>query len=53
MTSRRQERIEALCHAALERDTAERAAFLHAACGGDETLHQEVASFLLRERVGI
>ena len=38
------QRVESLCHAALARPVAERAAFLAAACGGDEALHREVES---------
>jgi hypothetical protein len=39
-------RVESLCHAALARPAAEREAFLAEACGGDETLRQEVASLV-------
>jgi Tol biopolymer transport system component/predicted Ser/Thr protein kinase len=49
MTPEQWRRIEGLYHAALERDAAERAAFLDAACGGDEELRGEVES-LLRQR---
>jgi hypothetical protein len=38
--------VEALFHEALERDPADRAGFLVAACRGDEALRREVASLL-------
>ena len=38
--------VEALYHAARERDAGERAAFLDAACGGDADLRREVESLL-------
>jgi serine/threonine protein kinase len=46
MTSDRWQQIEQLYYAAVERDAAERAAFLDEACGGDEALRQEVESLL-------
>ncbi len=46
MTPERWREIERLYHAALERDAAERAAFLNEACGGDEALRREVESLL-------
>ena len=46
MTPERWQEIERLYHAALERDADERAAFLAAACGGDEALRHEVESLL-------
>jgi TolB-like protein len=39
-------RVESLCHAALARPAAERAAFLAEACGDDEALRHEVASLV-------
>jgi len=39
-------RVEAVYHAARERDVRERAAFLDAACEGDEDLRREVESLL-------
>src|SRR6476620_10304749 len=39
-------RVEALYHAARERDAGERAAFLDAACLGDAELRREVESLL-------
>jgi eukaryotic-like serine/threonine-protein kinase len=39
-------RVEALYHAARERDAKERAVFLDAACGGDAELRREVESLL-------
>ena len=39
-------RIEDIYHAALERDEAERPAFLKAACGDDDMLRREVESLL-------
>jgi eukaryotic-like serine/threonine-protein kinase len=44
--SERWERIERLYHAALERETATRAAFLAEACAGDEELRREVVSLI-------
>ena len=46
MTPERWREIERLYYAALERDAAERAAFLNDACGGDEELRREVESLL-------
>lgn len=46
MTPERWQCIERLYHTALERDTDERAAFLAAACAGDEALRGEVESLL-------
>src|SRR5262245_8584405 len=46
MTPERWRHIERLYHAALERDTGARAAFLAEACAGDETLRGEVESLL-------
>src|SRR5262245_27343281 len=46
MTPERWQRVEELYHAALERATAERAAFLAAACGSDEALRRDVESLL-------
>jgi eukaryotic-like serine/threonine-protein kinase len=42
----RWEQTDNLFHAALERESAERAAFVAEACGGDETLREEVESLL-------
>ena len=39
-------RVEALYHAARERDASARVAFLDAACGGDVELRREVESLL-------
>jgi serine/threonine protein kinase len=44
--SERWEQIERLYHAALERETATRAAFLAEACAGDEELRREVVSLI-------
>ena len=52
MSSDRQRQITELCHAALERNASDRAAFLHEACAGDEALRQEVESLLRYEDVG-
>ena len=49
MSADRQRLIIDLCHAALERNAAERAAFLREACAGDEALRQEVESLLRYE----
>src|SRR5262245_47217778 len=46
MKSERWRQIESLYYAALERDTAQRAAFLTEACAGDEELRREVESLL-------
>src|SRR5262249_40289931 len=46
MTPERYERIEQLCHLAMERPAQERAAFLQTACAGDEALRREVESLL-------
>src|SRR4051794_24000651 len=43
--------VERVCTAALERGRDDRAAFLHAACGGDEALRVEVESLLALESV--
>ncbi len=45
-TSNRGARVEALYHAASERDPEERAAFLEAECGDDAELRREVESLL-------
>jgi serine/threonine protein kinase/tetratricopeptide (TPR) repeat protein len=50
MTSERWQRVERLCHAALDRDASQRASFLDAACAGDESLRQEVELLLAREQ---
>ena len=42
----RRRRVEHVCDAALDRDPRERAAFVAAACGGDEALRQEVEALL-------
>lgn len=44
--SERWKQIESLYHAALERETATREAFLAEACAGDEELRREVASLI-------
>jgi eukaryotic-like serine/threonine-protein kinase len=46
----RRRRIEELCDAALDREPAERAAFVVAACAGDAALQQEVESLLAHHR---
>ncbi len=52
MSADRQRQVTELCHAALERSAADRAAFLREACAGDETLRQEVESLLRYEDAG-
>ncbi|MFY9611078.1 MAG: protein kinase [Blastocatellia bacterium] len=47
MTPQRWQQIEQLYDAALVRDEGERAAYLDEACGGDDSLRQEVVSLLL------
>src|SRR4051812_10586841 len=49
MTSDRDERIERICMAALDRDPAARSGYVREACGGDEWLQREVESLLARE----
>ena len=39
-------RVEDICHAALERDPADRTSFVASACGGDEALRREVEALL-------
>ena len=51
MNRDRWQQIEKTCHDALERDRAERAAFLDHACAGDVELRREVES-LLAEQAG-
>ena len=46
MTPERWQHIKSLLHSALERDPAERDAFLAAACAGDEAMRQEVESLI-------
>ena len=46
MTTERWQRLEALFHAALEHPTADRGAFLSAACGGDAQLRAELDRLL-------
>jgi serine/threonine protein kinase len=46
MKADRWQQIETIFQAALERDPAERTAFLNQACAGDEGLRQEVESLL-------
>jgi hypothetical protein len=45
----RREKVVELCDKALDLDPGERAAFLDAACGGDEKLREEVESLLKHE----
>jgi Tol biopolymer transport system component len=52
MSADRQRLITHLCHAALERNASDRAAFLREACAGDEALRQEVESLLRYEDAG-
>lgn len=49
MTPERWEQVERLYHAALERETSQRAAFLREACFGDDALRTEVQSLLAQE----
>jgi len=46
VAANRWQRVEALYHAALEREPAERADFLERTCGGDDALRNEVESLL-------
>jgi eukaryotic-like serine/threonine-protein kinase len=50
MERERWQRLEQVCQAALDHDESERAAFLHAACAGDETLRREAAALLAHEK---
>ncbi len=52
MTSERWRKIEALYHAAQERGSAERGAFLAGACGSDDDLKREVEFLLDQESDG-
>src|SRR5262245_907640 len=53
MSPERVRRIEELYHAALERESAQRQAFLAEACGSDDALLREVFSLVLaHERAG-
>ena len=49
MKPERWQQIERLCHAALEREESQRAAFLEETCGGNETLRREVEHLLAQE----
>ena len=49
MTPERDAEIERICHAALARDAAPRAAFLEEACAGDDALRRDVESLLAQE----
>ncbi|MCA1555646.1 MAG: hypothetical protein LC747_03050, partial [Acidobacteria bacterium] len=46
MTPERWRRVDELFHSALERDGAERAAFLREACAGDDALRREVEKLI-------
>src|SRR5512145_2552781 len=46
MDSERRRRVMEICEIALERDAHERAAFVDAACGGDEALRRDVEALL-------
>jgi serine/threonine protein kinase len=52
MTSERWQKIEALYHAAQERGSGERGAFLVGACNGDDDLKREVEFLLAQESDG-
>lgn len=52
MKSKRWQAVESLYRAALEREPAQRRAFLTEACGGDEELLHEVESLLAYEQPG-
>ncbi len=47
MTPERYQQLEDLCHQALDQPEAERAAFVEAACAGDEALRRELESLLV------
>jgi tetratricopeptide (TPR) repeat protein len=50
MDSERWKRIDNLLHAALDRPTAEREAFMRQECAGDEALEREVRSLIASDR---
>jgi eukaryotic-like serine/threonine-protein kinase len=50
MTPERWQQIERLYHSALEREESQRAAYLNAACAGDESLVKEVESLLAQDK---
>jgi eukaryotic-like serine/threonine-protein kinase len=50
MTPQRRKKIDELVQAALERSDAERASFLHEACGGDDELRREVEARISYQR---
>jgi len=50
MVAERWQKIEQLCHAALEREPGERHAFLQQACAGDEELRRQVEALLARDK---
>src|SRR6476620_7476791 len=52
MSADRQRQITKLCHASLERNASDRAAFLREACAGDDALRLEVESLLRYEDAG-
>ena len=53
MTSEHWQHVKGVLHSALEREPAERAAFLKEACAGDESLRKEVEALLVSyERAG-
>ena len=49
MKPERWQKVEEIYHSALEREPVQRATFLNEACGGDESLRQEVESLLAQE----
>ena len=49
MTSDHWQQVSALYHDALARDAGERAAYLHTACAGNDTLRQEVEALLAHD----
>ena len=50
MDAERWQKIEQLCHAALECEPSERPAFLQQTCAGDEDLRRKVEALLAREK---
>ncbi|HLL75592.1 MAG TPA: hypothetical protein VK421_10045, partial [Pyrinomonadaceae bacterium] len=52
MDGGRWQRVDRIFAAALERAPDERAAFLDAACAGDESLRREVESLIEHDRTG-
>jgi len=44
------QKVDQLCHSALQVDESQRSAYIEEACSGDESLRQEVESLLAHAR---